>query len=129
METSTIEFILRMLSTIFIIPTVYELWKVVDLINNKQFVKIMKKIGFSIVFFILANFLGIIIDYYLQFGITIFGYIITLGFWVWVAYYMHHQRIIFQSEQLGNEGRRRVSKSINDIINEMKQTTKFNNRK
>lgn len=125
MKFDLLELIFRILSALFLIPVIYELWKLIKVISNSQFADIMKKLGIALGFFILLRILAAISDIHLGLELPVFGYIVNLTFWFWSAYYIFQQRRTLENEQFGDEGRNRLSKHIDDIINEIKQAKRL----
>src|SRR5688572_26864735 len=113
-----IQFFIRLTAILAIVPACYEAWKVAWLLKNHRFSNLLKNIAWGLLFFITARLLGVYVDNYFQSQIQWSGYVVTVSFWGWVAYYFHKQRVKIQRQDA--EGRQRISDSLDVILDEMK---------
>lgn len=119
-DTQTITLILRWLVVLAMFACAREAWLITKLLENRRFIRIVKKIAVGLIVFAFARLAASIIDNYLSFGVGVLSNVVNYAFYFWILYYFHKQRRRLKSEMVGADGRRRVSGAINDILDEMK---------
>jgi hypothetical protein len=106
---------------ILMLMSALEVFRVTRTLKNRELVIISKRIGLSILSFALFRIVGGLIDSYFQFEIAYFTTASVYGFWIAVyAFFFYHRRIL-QSEEVGDDGRQRISASVDSILAEMKR--------
>jgi hypothetical protein len=98
-----------------------EVFRATRTLRNRELVVISRRIGLAILSFALCRIVGGLIDGYFQFEIAYFTTASVYGFWLAVyAFFFYHRRIL-QSEEVGDDGRQRISASVDSIVAEMKR--------
>lgn len=120
METQLLTLILRWLVVIAMLAVAREAWHITAMLENQRLIKIVKKIAKGLVVFAIARLVASFADNYIGFGIGISSNVVNYAFWIWVFWYFHRQKKRLQSETIGPDGRRRLSASIDEILDELK---------
>lgn len=94
--------------------------RITKLIGNWQLSRIVKRIGVGIGLFALGRFIASIIDGYTGSSIGIVSNIVNWAFWAWVLWGLIKLNQTLKSEEIGGDGRDRISDSIAAIISEMR---------
>jgi hypothetical protein len=120
METQITTLILRWLVVVAMLAVAYEAWAITTLLENQRLIRIVKKIANGLIVFAIARLFASIADNYVGFGIGVCSNVINYAFWIWVFWYFHRQKKRLQSESIGPDGRRRLSNSIDEILDELR---------
>lgn len=118
-ETLAMRLILSWSMAIFVLACGVEAWRIASSIKNARLRDILKRISVGLVSFFVARLAAALTDGYFQLLIPFASYTVNFLFWFWVLYHFRRQRKIVQSDSVGEAGRRRLSVSIEQIIEEM----------
>lgn len=90
-------------------------------LNNRELIVISRRIGLSILLFAALRVFGSLIDEHFLFEYPYFSTLATYGFWMATYAFFWYHRKILQSDEVGHEGRANISKSVDNIAEEMKR--------
>jgi hypothetical protein len=98
-----------------------EVFRAARTLANRELIMISRRIGATILFFGLLRIAGGFADDYLRFE---FAYLTTLSvylFWLVVYFFFWKQRRVLQSDEVGADGRTRISQNVDNIAAEMRR--------
>ncbi|HEX9962056.1 MAG TPA: hypothetical protein VGB00_14060 [Pyrinomonadaceae bacterium] len=119
-DTAFWTLILRWLVVAAMLFCAWEAGRITTMLDNKRLIRIVRKIAKGLAFFALARLAASFVDDYVGFGIGLFSNLVNYAFWGWIYWYFRRQRRRLQDETFTPQIRLRLSRSIDEVLDDMR---------
>lgn len=116
-------FFIRIGLGILMLLCAVEILRMMLTLNNRELIIVSRRIGLAVLFFATFRIVGGFVDeHYFRFPyLTLTA---TYGFWIATYGFFWYHRRILQSDEIGQAGRAKISRSVDEIALEMRRFRK-----